>query len=109
MIERGALRIEIEPASPEGLVVVRLHGELDMEGAPAVEDELTTLISGGAGDVVVDLSELSFIDSTGIQCLVRAAERAEEDGGALRLRGARGQVEDVIKLTGVGGLLQFSD
>ena len=104
MTGRGTVRIEVEGA------VVSLHGELDMEGTPAVERELMALISGEATpDLVVDLNGLGFIDSTGIQCLVRAAERAEETAGTLRFRGAGGQVEDVMRMTGVRDLLQFAD
>ena len=102
MTERGAVRIEVEGD------VVSLRGQLDMEGAPVVESELTSLVSD-ADDVVVDLGDLSFIDSSGIQCLARAAERAEETGCALRFRRAHGQVDDVLRMTGVRDQLPFAD
>ena len=103
MTELGGLRIEVEGA------VVRLHGALDMEAAPAIEAELVALASREPGGIVVDLGDLEFIDSTGLQCLLRASEQAGENGGELRFRGVRGQVDEVMKLTGVRDLVRFAD
>lgn len=103
MTERGGLRIEVEGA------VVRLHGALDMEAGPAVEAELVALASREPGGIVVDLGELEFIDSTGLQCLLRASEHATENDAEVRFRGVRGQVDEVMKLTGVRDLVRFAD
>ena len=89
--------------------IVRLRGELDMEASPAIEAELGALASREPDGIVVDLSELGFIDSTGIQCLLRASERAHESGETLRFRGAHGQVDEVLRLTGVRDLLPFGE
>jgi anti-sigma B factor antagonist len=88
---------------------VRLGGDLDMEGAPALEETLIGLIDGGAAHVVVDLTGLEFIDSTGLQCLLRATEHARENGHTLRFRRGTGQVEGVMRLTRVGEMLPFVD
>ena len=71
--------------APDGVAVVTLAGELDQFTVPALRDQLTGLLRAGRVDVVVDLSAVTFIDSTGLGVLVGASKRAEDDGGALRL------------------------
>ncbi len=88
---------------------MRLLGELDMEAAPLVEQKLIELISGAASEVVVDLGELRFIDSSGLQCLLAAAAHSRANDGKLRFRRATGQVADLIGLTEVGEMLSFVD
>lgn len=50
---------------------LRLAGELDLAGEPAVQEALAPLLGGE--DVLVDISDLSFIDSSGVRALLRAA------------------------------------
>ena len=105
LIEQGGLRVEIDDAAS----TVRLRGDLDMEGAPALEAELIGLVSSSGSEVVVDLAGLKFIDSTGLQALLRANEHARESGRELRFRRGSGQVEGVMRMTRVGERLAFVD
>ena len=105
LIEHGGLRIEVdEPASTVGL-----RGDLDMEGGPVLETELIGLLSDSHAEVVVDLAGLEFIDSTGLQALLRANQHARENGRELRFRRGSAQVEGVMRLTRVGERLAFVD
>ena len=109
MLGRGGLRIELEPAAEGEAAIVHVFGELDMEAAPLLEEQLIALISAGTASVTVDLTALEFIDSTGLQCLLRATEHARANGDSLRFRRGSPQVEDVLRLTRVGDLLPFAD
>ncbi len=109
VLGRGGLRIELGPRAGGEAAVVHLFGELDMEAAPLLEDELIALISGPALSVTVDLTGLEFIDSTGLQCLLRATEHSRVNGEKLRFRRGSPQVEGVLRLTRVGDLLPFAD
>ena len=71
--------------SGEGDAVVTVAGELDMSTAPAFEAMLDRSIDQGVRQVVVDLDEVSFIDSTGVRVIVCAAARLHDAGGSLRL------------------------
>ena len=84
--------------------VVTLDGECDL----AVRDELTAALLdavAGAQVVVVDLAEVTFIDSTGVHSLVTAHHAALAAGGRVHVRNAVGPVATVLDLTGVGVLL----
>jgi anti-anti-sigma factor len=104
------LGIEIERPG-DGLSILLLAGELDLSTIPKVEPELSEQVSSGSA-VVVDLSRLTFIDSSGIGLLIKAHQDAEAvgeqaDGGngrtALHTVVAEGsQVERVFGLAGIG-------
>ena len=70
------LDVEIEVARPEGPSVLKLRGDLDLHTAPGLRERLAALIDAGSLRVVVDLSEVAFMDSTGLGVLVGAARRA---------------------------------
>jgi anti-sigma B factor antagonist len=79
--------------------VVEVSGELDMSTGPALERQLAALVNDGVTDVVLDLSRVSFIDSSGLSVLVVALKRLRSRGGALRLAGCQSPVQTVLDLT----------
>ena len=87
--------------------VVELIGELDLDGAPAVEEELLAAEATDAPSIVVDLGGLQFIDSTGIRLIVMAAERDVD--GRLTLRRGTKQVQRVFEITDLVDRLPFAD
>jgi len=82
----------------DGLSVVRMSGELDL----ASSDRLTTLLSELSDQtVVVDLADLTFIDSSGIAALVTAKDRLEGTGRELVLTRPQPNVDRVLQMTGL--------
>jgi len=79
--------------------VLLLSGELDLSSAAALEDELQRV--GDLSLVIVDLTGLAFIDSTGLGVLVRAHQRMHEHGNLLALVQGEGQVSRLLQLTGL--------
>ena len=92
-----ALATESEDATR----TLRLAGELDLAGAPALEAAIEEALADSGRVVVVDFSALTFIDSTGIAILV-AAMGDERGAGRLRfVPSTAPAVARVLKLTGV--------
>jgi anti-sigma B factor antagonist len=77
---------------------VRLAGELDLSTSRSVDLELERITAEGR-PIVVDLQRLDFIDSVGIGLFVGWQHRLGATAGALRIRGASGQVLQVFKVT----------
>jgi anti-sigma B factor antagonist len=103
----GALKIESHREGDTLLVV--LSGELDLASAPDLERELQAGEQIAPTRLVIDLSGLGFMDSTGLQALLRARERANEAGYALSLRRGPHQVQRVFELTKTVDAFTFDD
>lgn len=89
--------------------LIALEGELDLANAEALEGELERALAGGERAVVVDMTALTFIDSTGIALLIATVGRVEDSG---RLRFVPSQapaVVRVLEVTGVDQRLPFVD
>jgi anti-sigma B factor antagonist len=94
-----SLAIESEGSS----TTVRVGGEIDLDTAPQLRACLATL----AGDVVVDLSEVSFVDSQAIGLLIAEHRRRTDAGGRLVVRGASPMTLRTFELTGVDQVLDL--
>jgi anti-anti-sigma factor len=91
-------------------VTARLAGEFDMSATFVVEPTLErALAEPGVGALTVDLSQLSFIDSTGIGILLRLQPEAQARGIELSLVPAPGHVQRVFEVAGVAEELPFSN
>jgi anti-anti-sigma factor len=83
-----------------------LRGELDMIGTPEVEARLSELARAGT-DVRLDLSELTFMDSTGVRLLFAATTDRGDADPKLEIVRPTGDVWRVIELTGLQRVLPF--
>jgi stage II sporulation protein AA (anti-sigma F factor antagonist) len=86
-------------------VVVRPHGEIDVRTAPALRRALDAAVEQGHGDLVVDLSEVAFIDSSGLGALLGRYRRMPE-GRRMVLRQPRPHVRALLHLAGVPALMR---
>ncbi len=90
----------------DGIRVVTVRGELDMNTAPELEDNLAKVMTAEGVQVVIDLIECDFIDSTGIALIVRSWQRLDSGGaeggdGKLVLCCINTQVRRLLRITGV--------
>jgi anti-sigma B factor antagonist len=75
-----------------------LEGEIDLHVAPRVERSLASIIKKHPGHVVVDLSGVTFIDSSGMAVLIRALQNMKEYGGKLTLSGMNNKVRPIFEM-----------
>ena len=101
--------LEVESQETDGLVKVSLRGELDLSTVGKVDEELQRLEGSEAGIVMLDLSKLTFLDSTGLRCVVRADERAREDGRRLVVVKGPEAVQRVFEITRLEERLELVD
>ena len=99
----------VEVRNTDATTVISVSGELDLASSPALEEELERVAQSDAQLVVVDLRGLEFMDSTGLSVLVRAHQRAEENGRRLGLVNGSQQVQRLLTLTGVADRLTLTD
>jgi anti-anti-sigma factor len=91
--------------APEGVLLLRLEGELDLAAAGGFRERVAEALRLGARSIVVDMHETQFIDSSMLKELLRANSAAEEAGGRLVLTGPGPPVQRLFDLTRVSELL----
>jgi anti-anti-sigma factor len=88
---------------------ISLSGEMDLANAADVEQELDRAEATNASVILLDLSRLTFIDSTGIRLLVAADARSRSDSGRLLLKRPPRTVMRVLVIAGIDDRLPFAD
>jgi anti-sigma B factor antagonist len=90
-------KLQIRVQNANGTAIVRLTGEIDLSNAARLQDQLSVLVE--QAQVVIDLSEVTFIDSTGLSALIVGHRRAAGAGTGMHLAGATGTVLRLLELT----------
>ena len=96
----GAGELELtREQHPSGAVVVRVSGEVDLATVSELQQALAA--SGRAQPVVVDLTECTFLDSSGVRVLLAAATEAEGAGESFSLVAGEGGVRRALEIAAV--------
>lgn len=98
------MELSVSRQSVGGYPVVAVSGEVDVYSAPALKDSLTELLQSGVSTVIVDLSDVAFLDSTGLGALVEARSATTEAGGALPLVCSQERILKLFAITGLDGV-----
>ena len=86
-----------EVIKKQGASIVVLKGDVDLESSPAAREVLLKSVEG-AGMVLVDLSSVTYIDSSGVASLVEALQAAKRNGGRFALVAASDPTRRVLEL-----------
>lgn len=89
--------------------IVDVAGEVDVFTAPKLREQIIGLLSDGKDRIVVNLSKVDFMDSTGLGVLVGGLKRVKEREGTLALAGAHGTVLRVLNVTGLNSVFALHD
>jgi anti-sigma B factor antagonist len=84
-------------------VIIALSGEFDLDVAAELAPCVAAAVEAGHGDVVIDLAEVSFIDSSGLAAILR--ERQQVNGHRLLIRNARQNIRRVFGMAGLSDVL----
>jgi len=85
----------------DDLGVIVLSGEVDIYTAPQFKECLLELLDSGVKRLVVDLSQITFIDSTALGVLIGGVRRVHSSGGAMTIVVTTRPVERVLSITGL--------
>jgi anti-sigma B factor antagonist len=91
------------------VAVVSALGEVDVFSAPGLDAELDAQIAAGNARLVVDLSEVVFLDSTGLGVLVKALKHAREADGWLHLVVTSDRIRKIFEITGLDASIPIFD
>lgn len=107
LIKLGELTVRSEREG--GVHTICLIGELDLATADGAQAEIERVEGTDARSIVLDLSPLKFMDSTGVRLLVNAYSRSRANSNRLTLLRGGAAVQRVLQLSGVDVLLPFAD
>jgi anti-anti-sigma factor len=96
----GGAELTIDVRDTEGVGVVRVAGDLDVDTCPDLMSIVDPLVAGGQ-HVVLDLSPIEFMDSTALACLLAARNVAIETSGSLRVSALSPPVRSLLEVTGL--------
>lgn len=96
------MNLSVSTAREDKVATVTIAGELDLGVRDTVEQAIAEAITAeGTREVIIDLSGLQFIDSSGIGILLKGRRQADRTGVAYRVSAPTGIVRQVLELTGV--------
>ena len=90
--------LTIEVRHEQGCAIVTAAGEIDISTVTPLRERLFEMAASGA-PLVVDLEQVSFIDSVGLAMLVGAAKRAAAHGGSLQVACALPKIRQLVHIT----------
>lgn len=103
------LPFKVERQQTNGNVRIVIRGELDMETGPRAEEELRRAENDQPGVLVLDLRDVTFFDSTGLQLVLDADVRAREEGRTFIVLAGDGEPRRVMELADVVGRLNLEE
>ncbi len=104
------MELDINIERSESICTVTLGGEVDVYTAPRLKESLVSAIQDGCVNVVVDMENVGFIDSSGLGVLVSALRRAREREGTVRVVCTRDNILKIFRITGLDKVFPiFSD
>ena len=101
--------LSIDAEHQSDAYVVRIVGELDLSGCAEFDLALEAAEQSQAGRIVIDLEELTFIDSIGLRTLLQASRRSASNGNRLQITHVEGHPAKLFRLTGLDEVLPLTD
>ena len=92
------LRVGIRPGAPP---VVEVYGEIDIQSAPQLRDELLQVVRRHGPQLALDLTGVTFLDCAGVNMLLATRRRARLEGGWVRVTRASPRARRTISLLGL--------
>ena len=101
--------MDIATREQDNVLIFDIKGELDAKAAPDLKERLTERINSGYHRVLVNLSDISYLDSAGLGVLVSGLKIATRQNGDLRMWGLQDEVKNIFQLTRLNKVFQIFD
>jgi anti-sigma B factor antagonist len=95
------MNLDLKERISENGIVIELKGELDIFSSPTLKDKLYSLIDTSSNDVIIDMNDVTYIDSTGLGVFVGALKKSRQKGTNIVLKNLKPNVRKVFTITGL--------
>jgi anti-sigma B factor antagonist len=106
---RSNLQVDKHAQDHGGTTVLSVSGELDLATIAILKDAVGGQLGAAGGPVVLDLSDLTFCDSTGLGSFVALHRQASAIGTTLSLAAPRRRVADLLQISGINQVVSVFD
>ena len=93
--------LSLETRHTDDVTIVAVGGEIDVYTAPKLRDKVTELVGEGHYQLVIDMENVEFLDSTGLGVLVGGLKRVRAHEGSLRLVCTQERILKIFRITGL--------
>jgi len=101
--------LDVSVGMLDGSALVTVSGEIDVYTSPLLQERLVEVLRDGSSRIVLDLSEVTFLDSTGLGVLITALKRCRSADGDLILVTAQPNVLKVLEITGLNDVFDVQE
>ena len=91
--------VEIE--KKQNIPIVHINGEIDIYTCPELRTSLTQLIENGSRNLILDLENIQYIDSTGLGTIAHTARAIESDNGQVLVVCTKNQIKKIFEVSGL--------
>lgn len=103
----GSVQLSVSQTSAGNVPILAVTGEVDVYSAPELKDRIGEIIQAGQSTLIVDLSAVAFLDSTGLGALVEARSATAEAGGSLPIVCTQERILKLFTITGLDGVFSI--
>jgi anti-sigma B factor antagonist len=100
-----SLRLETSLEDVSGVAVVKATGEIDVSTAPRLSLTLQEVVAAGSAKIIVDMTDVGYMDSSGFGALVGAVKLVKPLGGAVGLVGCPKSIERLMSITRLDSII----
>ena len=101
--------MQMKKSEADGVTTLTLSGEVDLHASPALRTELQTCVAEKTPTLLIDLTDVSYIDSSGLATLIEYLREAAEYQGKIALFGMKKKVRTIFDLVRLNELFTISD
>jgi anti-sigma B factor antagonist len=102
------LTLNVHPEEP-GYIVIAVGGEIDVYSAPRLRERLVSLVEEGSYQLIVDMEDVEFLDSTGLGVLVGGLKRVRAHDGWIDLVCTQSRMLRIFRITGLNRVFSIYD
>ncbi|MCE5198874.1 MAG: STAS domain-containing protein [Armatimonadota bacterium] len=93
------IRLETEVKEMDGMQVLDVAGEIDVYTAPQFKDAVNNVLASGQKHLIINMENVSYMDSSGFGALLSATKRLRPQGGTVNLVKCSGAIDRILRIT----------
>jgi len=91
--------MKIIKSEVEGVTIIGVDGEIDLNSSPELHDFFNKLVADGAQKVIIDFEKISYIDSSGLATIISAMQELKKNEGKLSLASVSEKIRNILEVT----------